>query len=204
MTFLVKRFENDPAGVKEATQALRELRGMGHFDPELATTIPEHIFKFLGDDFPSQSASTRLEVYKLLDSLLSAQRDQIRSMGGDYIQGFLTLCAREGDPRNLMICFSIIRVILSEWDTKDIKEHSQELWDTVSRYFPITFKAKPGDPIGITADDLKERLRACISATDIFAPFAFKFLTKKLDTQTLANVKVRHILASPYFNANMA
>lgn len=66
---------------------------------------------------------------------------------------------------------------------------SQELFDSVYNYFPITFKPPPNDPYGITAHDLKDRLRLCIASNSVFAPFAFPALLDKLDSTAL-NTKV--------------
>ena len=55
------------------------------------------------------------------------------------------------------------------------------LFDSVFCYFPITFRPPPNDPYGITALDLKSRLRQCIAATGLFAPYAFPQLIDKLD-----------------------
>lgn len=65
----------------------------------------------------------------------------------------------------------------------------QMLFDSVFCYFPITFRPPPNDPYGISAQDLKSRLRDCISASGYFAPFAFPQLLDKLDSTSL-NVKV--------------
>ena len=56
-------------------------------------------------------------------------------------------------------------------------------------YFPITFRPPPDDPYGITAQDLKDRLRDCIASSGYFAPYAFPQLLDKLDS-TSPNVKV--------------
>lgn len=55
------------------------------------------------------------------------------------------------------------------------------LFDSVFCYFPITFRPPPNDPYGITAQDLKDRLRGCIAATGRFAPYALPQLIDKLD-----------------------
>ena len=62
------------------------------------------------------------------------------------------------------------------------------LFDSVFCYFPITFRPPPNDPYGITAQDLKIRLRECIAATGFFAPYSFPQLINKLD-DTSPNVK---------------
>lgn len=66
---------------------------------------------------------------------------------------------------------------------------SQELFDAVFNYFPITFRPPPDDPYGITAQDLKDRLRDCIASTSDFAPYAFPALLDKLDSTSM-NTKV--------------
>ena len=73
----------------------------------------------------------------------------------------------------------------------------QDFFEAVFNYFPITFKPPPDDPYGITAQDLKDRLRNCISATGFFAPYAFPALLDKLDS-TSPNTKVRRA-SSPRF-----
>lgn len=65
----------------------------------------------------------------------------------------------------------------------------KSLFDSVFCYFPITFRPPPDDPYGITAQDLKHRLRDCIAASGYFAPYAFPQLLDKLDS-TSPNVKV--------------
>ena len=62
------------------------------------------------------------------------------------------------------------------------------LFDAVYCYFPITFRPPPDDPYGITAQELKDRLRKCIASSGLFAPYAFPQLLDKLDS-TSANVK---------------
>ena len=63
------------------------------------------------------------------------------------------------------------------------------MFDSVFCYFPITFRPPPDDPYGITAQDLKARLRACLASTPLFASSAFPALLDKLDSTSL-NVKV--------------
>lgn len=107
-------------------------------------------------------------------------------MGGEFLVGFLDLVGGEKDPRNLMLVFSMLKVLMVEWD---IDQHSESLFDAVFAYFPITFRPPPNDPYGITAQDLKERLQECISSTGLLAPYAIPAMLDKLDS-TSPNVKV--------------
>ena len=109
----------------------------------------------------------------------------LRDMGDEALVGITDLVGGEKDPRNLMLIFSMIRVLILEWD---ISNHAETLFDAVYAYFPITFRPPPNDPYGITAQDLKDRLRDCITSTHQLAPYAIPNLLDKLDS-TSTNVK---------------
>ena len=85
-----------------------------------------------------------------------------------------------------MVIFSMLKVVMVEWD---ISTYIEPMFESVFCYFPITFRPPPGDPYGITAQDLKDRLRECIASSTYFAPHAFPALIDKLDS-TSVNVKV--------------
>ena len=74
-----------------------------------------------------------------------------------------------------------------EWD---ISAEAQSLFDAVFNYFPITFRPPPGDPYGITAQDLKNRLCDCIASTGYLAPYSIPALLDKLDSTSM-NTKVQ-------------
>lgn len=100
----------------------------------------------------------------------------------DFLSRFILYFDGEKDPRNLMVVFSILRVPMAEWS---IGADAQQLFDAVFNYFPITFRPPPDDPYGITAQDLKDRLRDCIASTADFAPYAFPSLLDKLDSTSM-------------------
>src|SRR4051794_15011018 len=102
-------------------------------------------------------------------------------MGEESLVGIADLVSGEKDPRNLMIIFSMLRVIMIEWD---ITKHAETMFESVYAYFPITFRPPPNDPYGITAQDLKDRLRDCISSSNVLAPYALPNLLDKLDSNS--------------------
>lgn len=81
-----------------------------------------------------------------------------------------------------MVVFSILKVPMTEWD---ISNSAQDMFEAVFNYFPITFRPPPDDPYGISAQDLKDRLRECISSNGCFAPYAFPALLDKLDSSSI-------------------
>lgn len=136
-------------------------------------------------------------VYQVFDSLLALHRNMLKSMGTDFINSFTKMVDGEKDPRNLMLLFSMDKVILLEFDvqahievsqalvcpTRDVQaDHRQDLFDVTFCYFPISFRPPPNDPYGITADDLKLALRDCMAASPYFAKLALPLFLEKFTT----------------------
>lgn len=108
-----------------------------------------------------------------------------------FMPQLIALFDGERDPRNLMIVFSVLQVAMVEWD---ISGQAQNLFEAVFNYFPITFRPPPGDPFGITAQDLKDRLRDCIASSGYLAPYAFPALLDKLDSTSMNTKVIRRIV----------
>jgi DNA repair/transcription protein MET18/MMS19 len=130
-------------------------------------------------------------VYQVFDSLLALHRPVFKAMGSDFLNSFTKMVDGEKDPRNLMLLFSLEKVILLEFDVKDHIEVSppilqpliqQDLFDVTFCYFPISFRPPPNDPYGITAEDLKTSLRGCMSASPYFAKLALPLFLEKFTT----------------------
>jgi DNA repair/transcription protein MET18/MMS19 len=115
-------------------------------------------------------------------------------MGSDFVNSWTKFVDGEKDPRNLMLLFSMDRVILLEFDVTNHIEvrtplpvdraHQQDMFDVTFCYFPIMFKPPPNDPYGITAEDLKLALRGCMSATPLFSKTAIPLFLEKFSTAT--------------------
>lgn len=184
------RYELDPSGFKENSQALRYLSSMKRFEQKTASEVVSKVFNAAQPTFAKAPVQARFEVYKLLDELLNRHRSVIRNMGTDFITIIVDISSSERDPRNLMLIFSMVEVILAEWDPADTAEQAEDLYDLLSRYFPISFRPKEGDPIGISSDDLILRLRKCFAAYSGFALSLFPELISRLDDTNRLNAKV--------------
>ncbi|KAI4289605.1 MAG: hypothetical protein L6R35_001139 [Caloplaca aegaea] len=189
--FLCDRIEDGGA-----LGGLRKLQSLGRFtqemviltfralpndgDPDRGLWLPQkhpEDLKFIDEyeclvehfqDLMLRPHSQRLQILELINDLMFKHRVALKSLGDEAMIGITDLVSGEKDPRSLMIIFSILRVIMVEWD--------------------LGSHAEANDPSRITAQDLKTRLRNCISASSLFAPFAFPQLIEKLDS-TSPNVK---------------
>ena len=118
----------------------------------------------------------------------------LMDMGGDFLNSYTKMVDGEKDPRNLLLLFSMDRVILLEFDIKPLIEvrllldrftllmRLQDFFDIIFCYFPIAFRPPPNDPYGITADDLKVALRGCMSGSPHFAKMALPLFLEKFAT----------------------
>ncbi|KAE8148417.1 ARM repeat-containing protein [Aspergillus avenaceus] len=178
-TFFCDRIEDGGA-----VAGLDTLQKLDRFNKDLAEEVARAIFEHF-QELQARSQSQRFQVYQLLNELMSNHRSALYDMGDESLNGIVDLMTGEKDPRNLMLVFSILKVVMMEWD---VSNYAELLFDSVYNYFPITFRPPPNDPYGITSQDLKDRLQDCISSTSQFAPHAFPALLEKLDS-TSPNVK---------------
>ncbi|KAI5295599.1 hypothetical protein KEM52_000871 [Ascosphaera acerosa] len=167
-----------------AVAGLSRLQGLRRCTGEMAASMARTLFEH-HETLRKRSQSQRYQVLTLLDSLMTRHGAALRRMGDASLVGVLDLVTGERDPRNLMVSFSLVRMLMAEWE---IAGHVDALFETVYNYFPITFKPPPNDPYKITAQDLKNRLQSCLAANSRLAPLVFPALIDKLDS-TAFNVK---------------
>ncbi|KAJ7148405.1 ARM repeat-containing protein [Mycena crocata] len=121
--------------------------------------------------------SVRFLVFSIIDGLIANHRETLKGMESEFIAPYINLAEGEKDPRNLLVAFTIARVILIEFDPA---AHIEALSNIIFCYFPITFRPPPNDPYGITADDLRVALRRCISSNPALGPIAIPIFLEKL------------------------
>jgi len=79
--------------------------------------------------------ATRMSIFTLLDRMATKQRKctallyyggiltiVLKRLGKSFAQGFIHLMSNEKDPRNLMLAFSVMKVILIEFDIVGLQE----------------------------------------------------------------------------------
>ncbi|KAJ1306672.1 hypothetical protein OPQ81_007667 [Rhizoctonia solani] len=180
-TFYCEKIQ-DADTVIPALDGLLTLVSLPTFGVNEATDTAQSIVSHIS--MKSLVQSVRYVVFRIIDSLFAKHLAVLSSMTS-FLPGYIKLAEGEKDPRNLLLAFNIARIILLEFD---INNHVDDLFDITFCYFPITFKPPPNDPYGITTEDLKLSLCACLSATPRFGPLALPLFLEKLSA-TAGNTK---------------
>lgn len=180
------------AGITASAKALRRLVSAKAFRPEVGVKIIEDVCK-IREDFRLQTAATRLEVYELLlqliqDPKVGSELRQRDDSSYTFVSGLLQLCQHERDPKNLMVWFKVLRILLTDYSLPP--KISEEVFKTFSAYFPISIRSSAA-PAGITAEDLKGAVRDCFAANQSLAPHAYPFLLEKIDQGDAITVAVK-------------
>ena len=53
---------------------------------------------------------------------MQKRRQSIKDLGSESLAGILGVISGEKDPRNLMVVFSVVRVVIFEWDVRAYAE----------------------------------------------------------------------------------
>lgn len=173
------RFKAIPEGTEMLSctiRALTLLSQLGGFGSEQTKGVISSLFAHVKPREHPQAV--RFQIYNLVDSILSRHRHALKTMGKEFLKGYVDFAEGEKDPRNLMYLFAMDRVILIEWELD--AEMAEAFFDITYCYFPITFRPPPDDPYGIQTEDLKGALRNCLTANPSLAPHAMPLLLEKL------------------------
>ncbi|KAF8308312.1 hypothetical protein DL93DRAFT_2231691 [Clavulina sp. PMI_390] len=177
-TFLRGKLE-DVDTIQPALRGLAVLTDLDTFAGDAAVQVVESLIASV--TMRNFVQNVRFIVYKIVDRLLNKHRAALKVMGPTFVSGYVNLADGEKDPRNLIISFAIVRVLLIEFD---VNANLERLFDITFCYFPITFNPPPGNPYGITAEDLKEALRGCLSGHPGLGPLALPSFLEKLSVST--------------------
>eukprot|EP01018_Ginkgo_biloba_P001984 Gb_13638 [translate_table: standard] len=133
----------------------------------------------------------RMLCLELLECLLDVYADAVSPLGDDLVYGVCAAIDEEKDPRCLLLAFHIVELVVRLFPDAEgpVGNCTEDLFDIISRYFPISFTPPPNDSLGITREDLSRALMGAFTSSPLFAPFCIPLLLDKLSS-TLRVAKV--------------
>ncbi|XP_067037088.1 MMS19 nucleotide excision repair protein homolog isoform X2 [Acropora muricata] len=178
--FLCDRLKDNYTIIPHALFGLLSLATNQNLADEDCLKITQTIFKEV--HVQSLLKDGRLTIFNLFAVLLNKHLKVLTTVGNDFVFGFIQAMDGEKDPRNLMLVFDLVRVIVRNFS---IDLFVEDLFEVTSCYFPVDFTPPSDDPYGITKEDLVARLRNCLAATNQFAPFCLPLLMEKLSSDII-------------------
>ncbi|KAG4306441.1 hypothetical protein PORY_000429 [Pneumocystis oryctolagi] len=167
---------DDESSIKEILLSLYSLQKMDFFDDDQTVFLCTELFKKFNSENNIQSI--RYIVFQILNDLIIKHQGALKKIESEFIEGFIKIIGREKDPRNLILVFSIMNIIISEFD---ITFYAKDIFNLLFCYFPITFKPSSNEVLGVTVQDLKLLLKKCMSANDILSSYSIPSLIDKYD-----------------------
>ncbi|KAI8971461.1 Dos2-interacting transcription regulator of RNA-Pol-II-domain-containing protein [Mycotypha africana] len=167
----------DGTCVPSLLEGLVALTKYSNFTGKNAVTTAKRLIQNL--QMQQYPQGTRIAGFTVFANLIDYHAAALKSINDEFVFGFTKQLDGEKDPRNLMRAFHIVKELV---DKLDISNHVEDVFEVTFCYFPITFKPPPGNPYGITAEDLKASLRMCMASTPLFAKFALPLILEKLSS----------------------
>lgn len=177
--------EDEPC-LPQILAGLEAISRMAELPASQATSIVLGVLKHV--DMQKFAQPVRHHVFVMLNNLLSRDRNVAAAAveSQDIIKGVVTIMDGEKDPRNLMVGFFLLETLATNFD---ISGHTSEVFDAAYCYFPVTFRAPaPGGKaaLDISSEDLKLRLRSCLTCNPLFCEFLAPSLVEKINAASIS------------------
>ena len=114
------------------------------------------------------------------------EEDEKRKKAVGRLENIVANCDGERDPRNVLALCRLWQELPKAFNEAEGEEdvvattttaqvfvaNCEEVYDVVAAYFPISFKPPQNDSVKITREELASGLKAAMTATNCYAPFA--------------------------------
>jgi DNA repair/transcription protein MET18/MMS19 len=174
---------NFRAGVRDVALSLQALAGMRERFPRGdASLAAKAVFSLTSTSLREQKPTTRLSLFELLEFLVETYSATLtRDMGPHlFVDGLESMSALEKDPKCLRVLFRMYDQISQTWSLNS--EDFKKMWDSFSKYWPISLREDPSDPSIPTTTELNSLIQNCFTSHDNYAVHAFDHLLEILNT----------------------
>jgi len=107
-----------------------------------------------------QVVRDRSTVFLMLSRMLTEKLEIVKKVSTLYTMTLIQAADNETDPRNLLVIFNMKLSILN---LLPVEHHYEDIFDSLSVYFPVDFTPPSGVVASVTKQQLQASLRAAIS-----------------------------------------
>ncbi|CEL95283.1 unnamed protein product [Vitrella brassicaformis CCMP3155] len=129
---------------------------------------------------PSFAQSIRKILIEVLTLLLTEYEEEMRSFEFKLGNEVCSQIEDEKDPRNLVLTFPLLRLLLTKYEDLIGAETALVISDVTTLYFPISFTPPPNDPNQITEEMLKRELKLTLACHPRLAKEVIPFFIDSL------------------------
>lgn len=167
------------------------LRSFAHFLK--CEAKPPHYNKTLLDFLSSKANIQKLEpvirlgIYNLARTIIQERSKVSANIDTDTIYSFVRMIEGESHPRNLLVCFSIVSLILKTY--QNLEPYIDDLFEWLACYYPVEYTPDENDEdqSRILRSDLVDALYDCFYATPLNSDNLQTLLFEKLNSNLLSS-----------------
>lgn len=179
--FCVRRLE-DLGTLRAALRLAAALISSPALPAEAAATLGVALVDVQVQGLTQEDRSAALAA---LAAFLRGHAAAAEGLGEHLAQGVCAAVDGERDPRCLLRAFELVGLAAVQLEPHAVEANAEELFDALSRYFPVRFTPPPGAdkrPDAVTREQLVGGLRAAMLASPAFAAPCLALLLDKLDS----------------------
>ncbi|XP_073108980.1 MMS19 nucleotide excision repair protein homolog [Elaeis guineensis] len=161
---------------------LRRKKNVGMVKSSEARAVAESYL--MNVQVQSLAVHDRKLCFEVLQCLLEVYPEAVEMLGDDLVYGICEAIDEEKDPRCLMLTFHLVEILARVFpdSSGSVASFAGDLFDILSRYFPIYFTHPRSDDLDITREELSMALMHAFCSTPFFEPFAIPLLLEKLSS----------------------
>uniref|UniRef100_A0ACD5UY57 Uncharacterized protein n=1 Tax=Avena sativa TaxID=4498 RepID=A0ACD5UY57_AVESA len=132
----------------------------------------------------SLASADRKLCFQIICFILDHYPEAVKTMDDELLCWICQAIDEEKDPECLKLSFHLVEVVMKLFSDPSglAAQFASDLFEILSKYFPVYFTHGAGDNLGLTRDELSRSLMHAFCATPYFEPFAIPLLLDKLSS----------------------
>uniref|UniRef100_A0ACD5UN90 Uncharacterized protein n=1 Tax=Avena sativa TaxID=4498 RepID=A0ACD5UN90_AVESA len=132
----------------------------------------------------SLASADRKLCFQIICFILDHYPEAVKTMDDELLCWICQAIDEEKDPECLKLSFHLVEVVMKLFPDPSglAAQFASDLFEILSKYFPVYFTHGAGDNLGLTRDELSMALMHAFCATPYFEPFAIPLLLDKLSS----------------------